>query len=211
MLVTSALIPPLAVWHCAARRLVRAPPGHAPLAPACPTWCSSTATARSCTTSRTTATRTLVAPVDGAPRGARPAARRRRAASAWSPTSPASPAGCSPLDQVGAGQRAGSRSCSGPFDTVQVCPHGPDDGCACRKPRAGHGARRRARSSASTRPAAWSSATSAPTWARATAAGRAGHPRADARSPAARRSPRSPDGRRDLGDGRRPASWPVRW
>lgn len=22
----------------------------------------------------------------------------------------------------------------GPFDTVQVCPHGPEDGCACRKP-----------------------------------------------------------------------------
>jgi histidinol-phosphate phosphatase family protein len=25
----------------------------------------------------------------------------------------------------------------GPFDTVQVCPHGPDDGCACRKPAPG--------------------------------------------------------------------------
>jgi D-glycero-D-manno-heptose 1,7-bisphosphate phosphatase len=25
----------------------------------------------------------------------------------------------------------------GPFDTWQVCPHGPDDGCACRKPRPG--------------------------------------------------------------------------
>ena len=22
----------------------------------------------------------------------------------------------------------------GPFDVWQVCPHGPDDGCACRKP-----------------------------------------------------------------------------
>jgi HAD superfamily hydrolase (TIGR01662 family) len=25
----------------------------------------------------------------------------------------------------------------GPFDTWQVCPHGPDDGCDCRKPRPG--------------------------------------------------------------------------
>jgi len=25
----------------------------------------------------------------------------------------------------------------GPFDTVQVCPHGPGDGCACRKPAPG--------------------------------------------------------------------------
>lgn len=25
----------------------------------------------------------------------------------------------------------------GPFDTVQVCPHGPDDGCRCRKPAPG--------------------------------------------------------------------------
>jgi HAD superfamily hydrolase (TIGR01662 family) len=25
----------------------------------------------------------------------------------------------------------------GPFDTVHVCPHGPDDGCACRKPAPG--------------------------------------------------------------------------
>lgn len=25
----------------------------------------------------------------------------------------------------------------GPFDTWQVCPHGPDDGCPCRKPRPG--------------------------------------------------------------------------
>jgi histidinol-phosphate phosphatase family protein len=25
----------------------------------------------------------------------------------------------------------------GPFDTWQVCPHGPDDGCACRKPAPG--------------------------------------------------------------------------
>lgn len=25
----------------------------------------------------------------------------------------------------------------GPFDAVQVCPHGPDDGCECRKPRPG--------------------------------------------------------------------------
>lgn len=25
----------------------------------------------------------------------------------------------------------------GPFDTVQVCPHGPEDGCACRKPEPG--------------------------------------------------------------------------
>jgi D-glycero-D-manno-heptose 1,7-bisphosphate phosphatase len=25
----------------------------------------------------------------------------------------------------------------GGFDTVQVCPHGPDDGCDCRKPRPG--------------------------------------------------------------------------
>ncbi|HXV93175.1 MAG TPA: HAD family hydrolase [Pseudonocardia sp.] len=25
----------------------------------------------------------------------------------------------------------------GPFDTWQVCPHGPDDGCGCRKPRPG--------------------------------------------------------------------------
>jgi HAD superfamily hydrolase (TIGR01662 family) len=25
----------------------------------------------------------------------------------------------------------------GPFDTIQVCPHGPDDGCPCRKPAPG--------------------------------------------------------------------------
>jgi HAD superfamily hydrolase (TIGR01662 family) len=25
----------------------------------------------------------------------------------------------------------------GPFDTIQYCPHGPDDGCACRKPAPG--------------------------------------------------------------------------
>ncbi|MEV0360871.1 HAD-IIIA family hydrolase [Nocardia sp. NPDC050697] len=25
----------------------------------------------------------------------------------------------------------------GPFDTWQICPHGPDDGCGCRKPRPG--------------------------------------------------------------------------
>jgi histidinol-phosphate phosphatase family protein len=25
----------------------------------------------------------------------------------------------------------------GPFDTWQICPHGPDDGCACRKPAPG--------------------------------------------------------------------------
>jgi D-glycero-D-manno-heptose 1,7-bisphosphate phosphatase len=25
----------------------------------------------------------------------------------------------------------------GPFDTWQLCPHGPDDGCACRKPQPG--------------------------------------------------------------------------
>jgi histidinol-phosphate phosphatase family protein len=25
----------------------------------------------------------------------------------------------------------------GPFDTIQVCPHGPDDGCDCRKPAPG--------------------------------------------------------------------------
>jgi HAD superfamily hydrolase (TIGR01662 family) len=25
----------------------------------------------------------------------------------------------------------------GPFDSLQVCPHGPDDGCACRKPAPG--------------------------------------------------------------------------
>ncbi len=25
----------------------------------------------------------------------------------------------------------------GPFETWQVCPHGPEDGCACRKPRPG--------------------------------------------------------------------------
>ena len=25
----------------------------------------------------------------------------------------------------------------GPFDTVQICPHGPDDGCTCRKPAPG--------------------------------------------------------------------------
>ena len=25
----------------------------------------------------------------------------------------------------------------GPFDTVQWCPHGPDDGCPCRKPAPG--------------------------------------------------------------------------
>jgi HAD superfamily hydrolase (TIGR01662 family) len=25
----------------------------------------------------------------------------------------------------------------GPFDTIQTCPHGPDDGCSCRKPAPG--------------------------------------------------------------------------
>ena len=25
----------------------------------------------------------------------------------------------------------------GPFDTIQYCPHGPDDGCSCRKPAPG--------------------------------------------------------------------------
>ena len=25
----------------------------------------------------------------------------------------------------------------GPFDTIQACPHGPDDGCTCRKPAPG--------------------------------------------------------------------------
>ena len=25
----------------------------------------------------------------------------------------------------------------GPFDTIQICPHGPDDGCSCRKPAPG--------------------------------------------------------------------------
>lgn len=25
----------------------------------------------------------------------------------------------------------------GPFDTIQICPHGPDDGCLCRKPAPG--------------------------------------------------------------------------
>ena len=25
----------------------------------------------------------------------------------------------------------------GPFDTIQTCPHGPDDGCTCRKPAPG--------------------------------------------------------------------------
>ena len=45
-------------------------------------------------------------------------------------------------------ERAGSRSCSDPSTPWQRCPHAPDDGCACRKPRAGNGARRPARSSA---------------------------------------------------------------
>jgi HAD superfamily hydrolase (TIGR01662 family) len=25
----------------------------------------------------------------------------------------------------------------GPFETIQVCPHGPEDGCTCRKPAPG--------------------------------------------------------------------------
>ena len=40
------------------------------------------------------------------------------------------------LDQVDA-VNARVADLLGPFDTVQVCPHAPDDGCACRKPAPG--------------------------------------------------------------------------
>ena len=95
--------------------------------------CCSTATAPSSSTCPTTATPTGSSPCPApAPRstaraepgcqwpsitnqsGDRPRAARRRRR--WTPST------------------TGSRSCSGPFDVVVVCPHGPDDGCDCRKP-----------------------------------------------------------------------------
>ena len=49
-------------------------------------------------------------------------------------------------EQMRARCTPGSRSCSGPFDTWQVCPHDDAAGCRCRKPRARADARgRRAR------------------------------------------------------------------
>ena len=69
--------------------------------------------------------------------------------SAWSPTSPASGAACSAAPQVEA-VNARIDALLGPFDTWQVCPHAPEDRCACRKPRPGMVLRRGARASAST-------------------------------------------------------------
>ncbi len=112
--LTSAAIPPVATDL--ARRVRGAGRCHRlrrrPAGAACPSRCCSTATARSCTTSPTTATRRLVAPVPGRPRRwtgcGRPAS-----ASAWS---------CEPERRrpraAHAASRStrstrGSRSCSG--------------------------------------------------------------------------------------------------
>ena len=132
-----------------------------PLARACPTWCSSTATAPSCTTSPTTAT----------PSGCgRSTARRRRwtgcapaaCGSAWSATSPASPAGLITRDQVDACNAPAGRA-------ARPVRHRPGLPARARRrlrlpqARARAWSRPPAPSSTSTRPAAWSSATSAPT------------------------------------------------
>ena len=45
------------------------------------------------------------------------------------------------LEQAAGGQRRAT-SCSGPFGTWQICPHGPEDGLPCRKPAPGAGHRR---------------------------------------------------------------------
>ena len=46
------------------------------------------------------------------------------------------PGGITPREQV-ARCLARLEELLGPFDTLQVCPHGPDDGCTCRKPAPG--------------------------------------------------------------------------
>ena len=132
-----------------------------------------------------------VRPVDGRPRGARPAARARHRGRAWSATSPASARGLLTREQVeavnapGRGAARSVRHLAGAARTPRTT------GARCRKPQPGHGARRSRRARAS-RPERGRGrrATSAPTCE--AAAGRRGRGRAgaDAASPAPRRWPR---------------------
>ena len=155
MVLTSVAIPPVAVGHRAARRVALAPrcaglaaAAAAPPAPGDPLRPGRHAGARR--------------PVQRRPREGRPVADAAEAVAA------ARAAGLAVgliSNQSGVarglltladvhGVNAELERAVGPFDTRQICPHGPDDGCACRKPAPGM-VLAAAESSASVRRTAW--------------------------------------------------------
>ena len=157
-------------------------------------------------TSPTTAIRSSSSPMPGAARGARPAARAGVRLARRRPTRAGSRAGSS---APRAGRRRSTRRVEallGPLGPLAVCPHGPDDGCGCRKPAPGAGPARAARRSASTR----ARARDRRHRRRRRGGPRGGRPRrARARPPATRRRGgrrRRPSVAADLGRGRRPAA-----
>ena len=116
-----------------------APPDRA-ASPPCPRRCCSTATARSSRTCPTTATPRGSSPMPGA----REALDRLRAAGVrvGVVTNQSGVArGLLSRGRVRRGQRTGRTSCSARSTPWAVCPHGPGDGCACRKPAPGPRAR----------------------------------------------------------------------
>ena len=112
---------PLATWHLLRGR--RAAPARAAAGAGCPTWCSSTATARWCTTSPTTATPTGSRPVDGA-REALDRLRARGVRVGVVSNQSGVARGLITREQVDA-CNARLAELLGPFDTVQVLPARP--------------------------------------------------------------------------------------
>ncbi len=163
-----------------------AAPARAAVARRSPTWCCSTATARSSTTSRTTATPTLVAPGRRRPRGAGPAARRRGPGRGRH-----QPVRRRPRRHHA--RRRSTRSTPGveellgPFDVVQLCPHAPARRLRVPQARTRHGRRRvRRRSASSRRACVRDRRHRQPTSRRPRAAGRRGGPGADPGHPGGR-------------------------
>ena len=212
MLVTSALIPPLAVahwlrgwWRSRAEGPGRAVDVYDSPRATGPAW---TATGRSGLFDAVLLDRdgTLVedVPYNGDPEqvrpvpGARAALDRLRAAGLrlGVVTNQSGLArGLFTEPQTGRGATPGSRSCSGRSTPGRCARTMTSDGCGCRKPAPGSGARRRRRRWARRRRGAWWSATSAGTWPRRGGGRRRRHPGADAGDPAG-------GGRRRAGGGR---------
>ena len=148
MAAPARVIPPLATWH-----FLRGPVRHrrvGAVARAARRWCCSTATARSSTTSPTTATPTWVRPVPGARGGAGPAARPRACAVGVVTNQSGIARG---LITRGAGatrSTPGSTSCSARSTPGGAARTAPTTAASCRKPAPGHGAGRARASSAST-------------------------------------------------------------
>jgi carbamoyltransferase len=131
MLLTSFAIPPAATWHTLRGQWQhRAPRRGAALL----TWSCGTGTARSCTTSPTTATLLWSGPSTASHRRSSGCARRRARRRGDQPVGGRHRAHHSRAD--GGGQPEVERLL-GPFDVWQVCPHAPADGCGCRKPAPG--------------------------------------------------------------------------